>query len=76
MLEDPQLGHRKMFQTLDHAEIGQVPYTGHMFRISGYDSGPRFAPPTLGQHNEQVLKELLGMTDDEIAEAIIDGALE
>jgi len=76
LMEDPQLAHRRLFRTLDHAEVGQVPYTGHMFHISGYDSGPRFAPPVLGQHNEQVLKELLGMTDDEIAEAIIDGALE
>jgi hypothetical protein len=30
----------------------------------------------LGQHNEQVLKEILGMSDDEIIEAVIAGALE
>ena len=76
LMVDPQLVHRKMFRILDHAEVGQVPHTGHMFNILGYDSGPRFAAPVLGQHNEQVLKEFLGMTDDEITEAVIAGALE
>ena len=28
--------------------------------------------PCLGEHNEYVYKELLGMTDDEIAEHIVD----
>ena len=36
----------------------------------------RFAAPALGQHNEHVLKELLGMSEDEITEAIIAEALE
>ena len=31
--------------------------------------------PCLGEHNEYVFKELLKMTDDEIAEYIIDGGV-
>jgi len=31
--------------------------------------------PLLGQHNEYVFKELVGMTDDEIAEHIIEGSI-
>jgi crotonobetainyl-CoA:carnitine CoA-transferase CaiB-like acyl-CoA transferase len=31
--------------------------------------------PLIGEHNEYVFKELLGMTDDEIAEHIIDGSI-
>jgi len=72
---DPQLAHRGFFRKLDHQEMGTIPYPGHQFRIRGYDSGPRFAAPVLGQHNEQVLRDVLGMTDDEVSEAIIDGAL-
>ena len=73
--QDPQLAHRRFFRNLDHQEMGNIPYTGHQFRISGYDSGPRFAAPVLGQHNEEVLREVLGMTEDEVTEAIIAGAL-
>jgi benzylsuccinate CoA-transferase BbsF subunit len=31
--------------------------------------------PCVGEHNEYVFKELLGMSDDEIAEHIIDGSI-
>jgi len=69
--KDPQLAHRRFFRNLDHQEMGTVPYPGHQFRISGYDSGPRSAAPVLGQHNEEVLRDLLGMTDEEIVELVI-----
>ena len=69
--EDPQLAHRGFFRNLDHLEMGTIPYPGHQFRISGYDSGPRSAAPVLGQHNEEVLRDLLGMTDEEIVEVVI-----
>ena len=76
LMQDPQLAHRRLFRELDHPEVGRVPHTGHLFQIRGYDSGPRFAAPVMGQHNEQVLKDFLGMTEDEITEAVIAGALE
>ena len=69
--QDPQLAHRGFFRNLDHQEMGTIPYPGHQFRISGYDSGPRSAAPVLGQHNEEVLRDLLGMTDEEIVEVVI-----
>ncbi len=75
LLKDPQLAHRGFYRYMDHPEMGNVPYTGHQFRISGYDSGPRFPAPLLSQDNEYVLRDLLGMTDDEITEAVIADAL-
>ncbi len=72
---DPQLAHRNYFRPLEHQAMGRVPYAGHQFRIKGYDNGPRFAAPILGQHNEQVLREVLGMTDDEVTEAVIAEAI-
>ena len=32
-------------------------------------------PPMIGQHNQEVLGELLGLTDDEMAEGYQDGSL-
>ena len=75
LLRDPQLSHRGFFRYLDHPEMGSVPYTGHQFRIRGYDGGPRFPAPVLGQHSEYVMRELLGMTDEEISDAVIAGAI-
>ena len=73
--QDPQLKHRGFFRNLDHQEMGAMPYSGDQFKIHGYDSGPRFAAPCLGQHNEMVLKDLLGMTDEEVVELVIAGAI-
>ncbi len=75
LLQDPQLAHRRFYHYMDHPEMGNIPYTGHEFRIRGYDSGPRFPAPLLGQHNEYVMREILGMTDDEITETLVAGAL-
>ena len=58
-LEDPQLRHRRFFRPLAHPEMGEVPYEGHQFIISGYDSGPRMPAPCLGEHSIQVLQEIL-----------------
>jgi benzylsuccinate CoA-transferase BbsF subunit len=75
LLRDPQLAHRRFFRPLMHPEMGEVPYEGHQFRIRGYDSGPRFAAPCLGEHTFAVLHDLLGMTEEEIAEVMASDAL-
>ena len=75
LLQDPQLAHRGFFRNLEHAEMGSIPHSGPQYRIRGYDSGPRFAAPKMGQHSEYVLRELLGMSDEEITEAVVGGAL-
>ena len=75
LLVDPQLAHRHFFRPHEHPEMGVVPYEGHQFRIDGYDSGPRFAAPCLGQHAEHVLSELLGLSEEEVAAAVASGAL-
>jgi len=75
LLVDPQHTHRGFYRVLEHAEVGPVPYAGHQFRIAGYDSGPRFAAPLLGEHSYQVLTELLGLDEDTVADLIGRGAL-
>lgn len=71
---DPQLAHRSFFRRLQHPEMGEVPYEGHQFRIAGYDNGPRFPAPCLGEHTYEVLTGLLGLDDDEAAEVLASGA--
>ena len=74
-LEDPQLRHRRFFRPLHHPEMGEVPYEGHQFRIEGYDNGPRFPAPCLGEHSIHVLQEILGYGDEDLARIAASGAL-
>jgi crotonobetainyl-CoA:carnitine CoA-transferase CaiB-like acyl-CoA transferase len=66
-LDDPQLRARAFFQTIDHPVVGEHEYPGWPMRFSspgpsGWWPGPA---PTLGQHNDDVLREL-GVSDDEL----------
>ncbi|MGE4650154.1 MAG: CoA transferase, partial [Myxococcota bacterium] len=75
LLADPQLAHRGFYRTLEHREMGAVPYAGHQFRIRGYENGPRGPAPCLGEHGFEVLEGLLGFSAEEIAELAASGGL-
>jgi benzylsuccinate CoA-transferase BbsF subunit len=72
---DEHLKERGYFVYLDHPETGRAAYDGPPFRLSKTPGVLASPAPLLGQHNEQVCKEILGMTDDEIAEALVEQAL-
>jgi len=75
LLVDPQYEFRSFYHQLEHSETGTLPYAGHQYRIRGYEHGPRFAPPVLGQHTRQVLEEILGLDAVRIAELEAAGVL-
>ena len=72
---DPQLEHRGFYREFDHAEMGRVPYSGHQFKISGYDSGPRAAAPLLGANSFEVLCDELGFEPEADADLMASGAI-
>ena len=75
MDKDPQLRHRGLFEELDHPEIGKYRAAGTAFKLSKSLTELKSAP-TLGEHNEYILKEILGMSDEEVVQLVIDGAVE
>ena len=60
LYDDPQLAHRGFFVTLDHPVMGPTPYDGPATIFSRTPARLRTPAPCLGQHNEQVVRELLG----------------
>ena len=75
LYEDPQLTHRGFFVTLDHGVMGPTPYDGPVTHFSATPARLRRPGPCIGEHTEHVLRELLGLSDDEITEYAIAGAL-
>lgn len=73
--DDPQLRHRGHWVKLDHPEMGRSVYNAPPFRVSGVDQTPLSAAPLLGEHTDEVLRSLLGLADERIAELRADGAL-
>lgn len=72
---DPQLKYRRVFPELAHTEVGTYRAPVPPFTLSKSEV-QIWAAPLIGEHNEYVCKEILKMSDEEIADAIITGALE
>lgn len=72
---DPQTRHHKMFPELDHPRLGKHHAVASPFMLSKTPCEVKRAP-LLGEHNQYILKEILGLSDEEIAELVIDGVLE
>ena len=64
---DPQLAHRQHYARLQHPKIGLNVIDNYGFRLSATPGGVCEPAPLLGQHNDYVLGELLGMSQEEIA---------
>jgi crotonobetainyl-CoA:carnitine CoA-transferase CaiB-like acyl-CoA transferase len=75
LAQDPQYKHRQFHRFFDHPEMGNVPYSGHQYRISDYDNGPRGPAPCIGEHSFEVLSGIMGLTDEEIAAAYASEAI-
>ncbi|MBV6305677.1 CoA transferase [Candidimonas humi] len=66
--QDPQVQARGMKMSLPHGSAGQAPVGASPMRLSGSPVTYRHAAPLLGEHTAQVLRERLGMSEDEIRE--------
>ena len=76
LFEDPQLKHRRFYVKVKHPEMGTPAYQQQPdYILSKTPREITMPSPCLGEHNEYVYKELLGMTDEEIADHIADGVI-
>jgi crotonobetainyl-CoA:carnitine CoA-transferase CaiB-like acyl-CoA transferase len=66
VLHNPQLEHRRFFETRPHRVTGEHAIPGLPFRFQSVQEWVRLPAPTLGEHNDEVFHEL-GLTDDDIA---------
>jgi formyl-CoA transferase len=67
-LNDPHTVAREMVRTVSHPTAGEIRMLGVPFRFSDTPASVRRAPPILGQHTEQVLREALELSEARIAE--------
>ena len=63
---DPQVRAREMVVPVNHPMSASLPLIANPIRFSDTPLNRYDAPPTLGEHTEATLRELLGCGDDEI----------
>ena len=71
MYDDPQLQARGFYVPLENPKTGVRRYPAWPMRFSFAKAAQRFGPPTLGQHNAEVLAEL-GVDAEELARLTAD----
>ncbi len=72
--ENPDFEERGIFQWIDHPTRGKVKMPAWPVKMSGNDIKVEPAP-LLGEHNEEILSDWLGMSPDEIAQLKAEGAV-
>ncbi len=65
-LADPQIVARGLRIDLPHPLAGRVPLVGNPIRMSASPPAYDRAPPLLGEHTEEVLRELAGCSEQDV----------
>jgi len=73
---DPQLAARRHFRSLEHPVIGAHVVEANAMRFSVTPEDVRLPAPRLGEHTEQVFREIVGMSDAEYRELAAKGVFE
>lgn len=71
---EPHFTERDIFQEIDHPTRGDFKMAGWPVKMSG-SNVPVESAPLLGEHNEDVLTEWLGLSPEEVKRLQDDGAL-
>ena len=75
VFDEPQARARGLRIELDHAAAGKVALVASPMRFSDTPITYTQAPPVLGEHTDEILRERLGMSDAEIGRLRAQGVL-
>jgi crotonobetainyl-CoA:carnitine CoA-transferase CaiB-like acyl-CoA transferase len=75
VFDEPQVRARGVRVELEHPVAGKLPTVASPMRFSGTPLEHRLAPPTLGAHTEDILRERLGKSAAQIAALRAEGAI-
>ncbi len=73
VFEEPQVIARGMKIALDHPLAGTAPLVASPMRFSATPLEFKAPPPTLGQHTDEILRRMLGMSVADIAQLRAEG---
>ena len=66
ILENPQTKAREMFIPMEHPTLGHITVNGCVIKMTDTMPSVRTPAPALGQHNEEIYQNLLGISEAEL----------
>ena len=73
---DAQLRSREHWLPLEHPELGTVVTESWGYRLSETSPRQRRHAPLLGEHNDYVYREILGMSEEQIDDYMVEGIIQ
>jgi crotonobetainyl-CoA:carnitine CoA-transferase CaiB-like acyl-CoA transferase len=73
--EHPHLAARDYFVDIEHPQLGVVKNLGVPFKLPASPGGPSRPAPLLGQHNEEVYRDIVGLSEQELDHYKTDGTI-
>ena len=71
----PHVKEREMLVEMEHPTIGQLPLVGSPLKMSGTRVEYRLPPPLMGQHTKEILREVLGYSDEKVDALVERGCI-
>lgn len=75
LVDDPQIMQNGYIDDFEHPILGKIKIPGYPVHFSESRVGTRSMAPRLGEHTEEVLTEIGGYTNDEVAQLQEDGVI-
>ncbi|MBX2830191.1 MAG: CoA transferase [Rhodospirillales bacterium] len=75
VFDNPQVKHRDTVRYLDHPTAGKVPTVANPIKFSKTPIMDETAPPMLGQHSEEILRNVADLSDEQIEKLRIAGII-
>jgi crotonobetainyl-CoA:carnitine CoA-transferase CaiB-like acyl-CoA transferase len=73
LLCDPHIAERGFYVSVPHPEVGVFPFPGFPWKFSRTPGAIRCGAPCFGEHNHHVFREVLGLSEQEVAGLYADG---
>ncbi len=75
VINDPHMHQRGMLEEIDHPDLGRITVPTSPLRYHGADRVATTPSPRVGQHNDKVYQEWLGLSADEVAKMKANGVI-
>ena len=75
VMKDPQFAHRDFFVDLEHPVMGELRMPGAPFEMGSTPWQSGGPAPSVGQHNHDVLTDVLGLNDEQLSRLRSEGII-
>lgn len=71
----PHVKEREMLVQMEHPTIGALPLVGSPLKMGGTPVSYRLPPPLMGQHTKDILREVLGYSEEKVSALTESGCI-